>query len=88
MFKKRGHYMKHLSAKPIGQSRPEADLAPLGLRLDRAAALLGVGRRTLWTWAKNGTVPCCSIGNGRRKILIFPYVQLQRWLSEQAVRCQ
>jgi excisionase family DNA binding protein len=80
--------MKRPSAKPNGQSAPEASCPPLALRLREAARALGISPRHLWALAKNGDVPCCRIGNGRRKLLIFPYDQLQRWLSERAAQRQ
>ncbi|MEZ6141070.1 MAG: helix-turn-helix domain-containing protein [Zavarzinella sp.] len=56
----------------------------LALRPREAARMLGISERTLWTWVKQGRIPCVRIGNDKRKITLFPADQLKDWLAQQA----
>jgi excisionase family DNA binding protein len=65
-------------ANPLLHPEPEAPR--LALRPREAAKALGVSERTLWTWTKEGRVPCVRLGSSVR----YPVDALKRWLSEQA----
>jgi predicted site-specific integrase-resolvase len=57
---------------------------PLALRPREAARVLGVLPRTLWEWTRAGIVPCCRIGTGKRKTVLYSVTDLQAWLTRQA----
>jgi excisionase family DNA binding protein len=53
----------------------------LALRPREAAEALGISARTLWTWTKEGRVPCVRLGGSIR----YPVSCLTHWLEEQAL---
>ncbi|HOM19084.1 MAG TPA: helix-turn-helix domain-containing protein [Thermoguttaceae bacterium] len=53
---------------------------PLALRPREAARMLQVSPRTLWTWTRQGLLPCIKIG----RAVLYPTDSLRRWLAEQA----
>ncbi|GAB4127858.1 MAG: hypothetical protein Kow0040_01900 [Thermogutta sp.] len=56
----------------------------LALRPRDAARVLSVSQRTLWTWTKEGRIPCVRVG----RALLYPMDELRRWLAEQAGQSQ
>jgi hypothetical protein len=58
---------------------------PLALRPREAAKALGISARTLWgLTAPRGPIPCVRVGTGQRRTVLYPTVELQAWLSQQA----
>ncbi len=57
--------------------------SPLALRPRDAAKALGISPRLLWQLTKDGHVPCVRVGNGKRRTVLYPLVDLQVWLSGQ-----
>jgi len=60
------------------------DSSRLALRPRDAAKALGVSPRLLWQLTKDGRIPCVRLGDGRRKTILYPLVDLKAWLSDQA----
>ena len=58
---------------------------PLALRPREAAKALGISPRHLWQMTKDGKIPCVRIGGGKRKTVLYPFTELQAWLTRQAV---
>ena len=58
--------------------------SPLALRPREAAKALGISPRLLWQLTKDGHVPCVRVGDGKRKAVLYPIVDLQAWLSQEA----
>lgn len=58
----------------------EAELPRLALRPKEAAAALSIGERLLWSMTNRGEIPHIKLG----KCVLYPVVELERWLSEQA----
>lgn len=56
---------------------------PLALRPREAARVLSVSPRTLWDWTRAGIIPCVRVGTGTRKSVLYPYAELQAWLTRQ-----
>jgi len=56
---------------------------PLALRPREAAKALGISQRLLWQLTHDGHIPCVRIGNGRRRAVLYPMVDLQAWLARQ-----
>ena len=62
---------------------PPTEATPrLALKPREAARALGVGERLLWSWTNQGLVPHLKMG----KRILYPVLELQRWLSEQAAK--
>ena len=59
---------------------PSPIVPALALRPKEAAAALGVSERTLWGWTAAGEIPHIRRG----AVVLYPVLDLQRWLSEQA----
>jgi predicted site-specific integrase-resolvase len=57
--------------------------SPLALRPRDAAKALGISPRLLWQLTKDGRVPCVRLGNGKRKTILYPLADLERWLNRQ-----
>ncbi len=57
---------------------------PITLKAPEAANALGVSQRTLWAWTKAGTIPCIRIGDGPRKVALYPVEALKAWALERA----
>lgn len=57
---------------------------PLALRAREAARVLSVSPRTLWDWTRAGLVPYVRVGTGTRKAVLYPYAELQAWLTAQS----
>ena len=57
--------------------------AALSVRPRQAAAMLGVSPRTLWEWTRRGIVPAVRIGAGKRKTVLYPVIELERFLRDQ-----
>jgi hypothetical protein len=45
--------------------------------------MLGVSARTLWEWTRRGIVPAVKIGTGKKKTVLYPVSELERFLREQ-----
>jgi excisionase family DNA binding protein len=58
----------------------KASTVRIGLRLQEAATALGVSRRTLWTWTKEGKVPHARIGD----TTLYSVDVLREWLRENS----
>jgi excisionase family DNA binding protein len=54
----------------------------LALRPKEAAKALGISERLLWSKTNADEIPHTRIG----KAILYPLPELQRWLSEQAVK--
>ncbi len=54
----------------------------LAYRLDEAAKALGISPRWLYALARQGVVPCLKLGQGRRRVLLFPRAALEQWLQQ------
>lgn len=67
-------------------SSPASDIkndAPqLALRPRAAAKALGIGERLLWSMTNRGEIPHLKLG----KAVLYPVLELERWLSERAQR--
>jgi predicted site-specific integrase-resolvase len=55
----------------------------LSVRPRQAAAMLGVSARTLWEWTRRGIAPAVKIGNGKKKTVLYPLSELERFLRER-----
>jgi predicted DNA-binding transcriptional regulator AlpA len=56
----------------------------LALRLNEAAAAIGVSARTLWQWVTDGIgPPCVRIWRGKKATLLFPSDALREWLEKR-----
>jgi predicted DNA-binding transcriptional regulator AlpA len=56
----------------------------LALRLNEAAAAIGVSSRCLWDWVQAGIgPPCLRLQHGKKATLLFPVDGLQAWLRQQ-----
>lgn len=56
----------------------------LALRLNEAAAAIGVSARTLWQWTEDGIgPPCVRVLAGKKATLLFPVDGLRDWLNRQ-----
>jgi len=55
-----------------------APMEPLAVDSARAAELLGISERLLWTKTNTGEIPHVRIGRAVR----YPVHELRRWLSE------
>lgn len=58
--------------------------SPLALRPRDAAKALGISPRLLWQLTHDGHVPCVRVGNGKRRTVLYPLVDLQAWLTQRA----
>jgi excisionase family DNA binding protein len=58
---------------------------PLALRPRAAAKALGISPRLLWQLTKDGHIPCVRVGAGKRRTVLYPVAELERWLARQAV---
>ena len=56
----------------------------LALRPREAAKALGISPRLLWQLTHDGHVPCVRVGSGKRRSVLYPTVELQNWLTQQA----
>lgn len=54
------------------------------MNVRQAAEYLGIGTRTLLTYAGEGTIPGFKLGNRWR----FKRVHLQRWTEEMTIQCR
>lgn len=54
--------------------------ARLAMRPKEAAKALGIGERLLWSMTNRGEIPHLKLG----KAVLYPVLELQRWLSERA----
>lgn len=54
----------------------------LALRPEEAAEALGVCRRTLYAWTKQGLIPYVRVG----RAVLYPVADLQAWLRRSARR--
>jgi hypothetical protein len=61
---------------------------PLAMRPRQAAKALGISPRLLWQLTKDRQVPCVRVGNGKRQTVLYPLVELQAWLSNQAAQAK
>lgn len=68
----------------MGTAIVSEPVSPLALRPREAAKALGISTRHLWHLTKNGHIPCVRVGSGKRKTVLYPVVELQAWLSQQA----
>jgi excisionase family DNA binding protein len=58
------------------------DIAPELLTEREAAALLGIGTRTLWGWARSGVCPAPrKLGRGLRPSVRYSRRELLRWIE-------
>lgn len=55
-------------------------VARLAMRPKEAAKALGIGERLLWSMTNRGEIPHIKLG----KAVLYPVLELQRWLSERA----
>lgn len=44
--------------------------------------MLGVSPRTLWEWTRRGIVPAVKIGTGKKRTVLYPVNELERFLRE------
>lgn len=58
--------------------------SPLALRPREAARALGISPRLLWQLTHDGHIPCVRVGNGSRRITLYPVTDLQAWLKRHA----
>lgn len=63
-------------------SEATLSIRPLALRPREAARALGVGQRVLWFWTNQNLVPHVRMN----KVIWYPVLELQRWLSEETAR--
>ena len=68
-------------AKTEGSIQNDAALVgpPLALRPREAAKALSISQRLLWTITSRGQIPHVRVG----RAVLYPVVELKRWLSEQ-----
>jgi len=59
-----------------------AAMEPLAVDSPRAAELLGISERLLWSKTNTGEIPHVKIGRSVR----YPVHELKRWLSEAAAK--
>ena len=60
---------------------------PICLRLSQVAKVLGLSPRTVWAMAKSGRIPCLRVGDGKKKVLLFPLDLLKEWIRAEALQC-
>ncbi len=60
---------------------------PFCLRLSQVAKVLGLSQRTVWAMAKDGRIPCLRVGDGKKKVLLFPLDLLKEWVRNEALQC-
>lgn len=72
--------------RPVGlvTMMTDGNPPPLALRPRDAAKALGISPRLLWQLTKDGRIPCARVGNGKRRTLLYPVVELQAWLTRQS----
>lgn len=58
----------------------EKPIPPLALRPRDAARTFGISPRTLFTWTKEGRIPCVKIG----RTVLYSVSELQAWLARQS----
>jgi len=58
--------------------------SPLALRPREAAKALGISPRLLWQLTHDGHIPAVRVGNGKRRMVLYPLAELQAWLTRQA----
>jgi excisionase family DNA binding protein len=63
---------------------PTSLSSPLALRPRDAAKALGISPRLLWQLTKDGHIPCVRVGSGKRRTVLYPLTDLQKWLTQQA----
>ncbi len=56
--------------------------ARLAMRPKEAATALGIGERLLWSMTNRGEIPHLKLG----KAVLYPVLELERWLSERTQR--
>ena len=56
----------------------------LSLRPREAAKALGISPRTLWTLTKAGKIPALQLGDGPRKVYLYPTEALKAWLNDSS----
>jgi excisionase family DNA binding protein len=57
----------------------ETPIEPIAVNLQRAAALLDISDRTLWSLAKDGKIPHKRVGNR----LLFSVEELRKFISSE-----
>lgn len=62
------------------------DFLPLAARPFEVAKMLGISKKTLARWTSDGVIPHFKIGEGKRKLVLYPLVELRDWISQQTSR--
>ena len=70
--------MVHDITKPVADS-PES--VPMLVSASKAAKMLGISPRHLWSLTKSGNVPCNRVG---RRVMYAPAL-LQAWVASSAI---
>lgn len=61
-------------------------ILPLALRPREAAKSLSISLRHLYQLTVDNLIPCIKVGSGKRKTVLYPVADLQRWLSTSFFR--
>jgi len=62
-------------------TRPDP-IRPLAVRAEEAAAMLGIGKRTLWAMTNRGEIPVVRCGASGRSVR-YRVADLEEWLERR-----
>lgn len=68
-----------MTASPTATAAPAENPRPLLVTAVRAAEMLGIGQRTLWSLTDAGDLPCVRIGRSVR----YSVADLETWIDRQ-----